>query len=92
MQQILAKKALYQPNHRFNDLYGLMRDSLWLRSPLEAILEHEGAQPPGIDEVTAEHLESEEARTQLIAKVVQELRDGATGQVRVYRYTLCQGM
>lgn len=47
MQRALARKALSQPNHRFDDLYGLVRDIGWLRTSLEAILANIGAKTAG---------------------------------------------
>ncbi len=77
MQQILAKKALYQPNHRFNDLYGLVRDPIWLRVALESILLNDGAKTAGTDGITEEHLRGEEARAQLAKGIAQQLKDGS---------------
>lgn len=76
MQRALARKALLQPNHRFDDLYGLVRDVYWLRTSLEAILANDGANTPGVDGMTREHLKSERPRAQLVERVARELREG----------------
>jgi len=76
MQQALARKALSQPNNRFQDLYGLVRNEVWLRTALESVLGNKGARTPGIDGITKEKLESEEARGKLVKKVAGELQDG----------------
>lgn len=76
MQRALARKAVSQPEHRFNDLYGLVKDTEWLRAGLEAILSNEGAKTAGIDGTTKENLESERSRALLVERIAQELRKG----------------
>jgi len=76
MQRALARKALSQPNHRFDDLYGLVWDIGWLRTSLEAILANIGAKTAGIDGVTKEDLESERPRALLVERIAWELKDG----------------
>jgi len=76
MQRALARKALLQPNHRFDDLYGLVRDVYWLRTSLEAILANDGAKTPGVDGMTKEHLENERPRVLLVEHVARDLREG----------------
>ncbi len=38
LQQSLARKALYQPNHRFDDLFSLVAHPVWLRQALDNVL------------------------------------------------------
>lgn len=75
LQRMLAKKALLQPNHRFHDLYDLVRDAEWLRVSLEAILSNKGALTPGVDGVGKAQLESEASRAKLVEQVARELRE-----------------
>jgi hypothetical protein len=48
VQKNLAAKALYQPTHRFDDLYRFVRDFNWLDSAHNAILHNSGAKTPAL--------------------------------------------
>ena len=54
VQKSLAAKALYQPQHRFNDLYRYVRHREWLETARQDILKNPGrglwvSQPTGMD-------------------------------------------
>jgi hypothetical protein len=51
VQKSLATKALYQPQHRFNDLYRYVRHRDWLEAARHDILQNSGANTPGVDGV-----------------------------------------
>jgi group II intron reverse transcriptase/maturase len=56
VQANLAAKALYQPTHRFKDLYRYVRDVDWLTAAALALRTNVGARTPGIDGVVLREL------------------------------------
>jgi RNA-directed DNA polymerase len=74
VQKSLATKALYQPDHRFNDLYRYVRDVNWLESARNAILHNQGANTPGVDGVNGKELRRDQWCT-LIRETVLALRE-----------------
>jgi group II intron reverse transcriptase/maturase len=56
VQESLARKALYQPNTRFDDLFNLVAHPYWLWIATESILANSGANTPGVDGVTVDDI------------------------------------
>ncbi len=75
VQKSLATKALYQPKHRFNDLYRYLKDPVWLAQARHDILENSGAKTPGVDGVDGKALTETEWHD-LLNQTVEALRRG----------------
>lgn len=76
IQQALARTALEQPNKRFEDLYGLVRDPMWLYTSLLGILDNKGADTPGVDGVTRRKLLDDDfACANLVERIAREMKD-----------------
>ncbi|MDQ6661080.1 MAG: reverse transcriptase domain-containing protein [Chloroflexota bacterium] len=52
VQESLARKALYQPNTKSDDLFNLVAHPYWLWVATECILQSSGSTTPGIDGMT----------------------------------------
>lgn len=76
VQKSLAAKALYQPQHRFNDLYRYVRNREWLETARQDILKNSGANTPGVDGVKGKELTETEWRT-MLDEVVEAVRAGS---------------
>jgi len=59
VQESLARKALYQPNTRFDDLFSLVAHPYWLWVATESILQSSDAEVAGIDGITKEHIKGD---------------------------------
>lgn len=59
VQESLARKALYQPNTRFDDLFSLVAHPYWLWVATEGILQSSSAEMAGIDGITKEHIKGD---------------------------------
>jgi RNA-directed DNA polymerase len=59
VQESLARKALYQPNTRFDDLFSLVAHPYWLWVAAESILQSSGAEIAGIDGISKEHIKGD---------------------------------
>lgn len=73
-QQSFARKAQAQPKHRFGDLYHLICREEWLRQALQRVLRNAGSRTAGIDGISRKHLKEENAQSQFIAKLREELK------------------
>jgi retron-type reverse transcriptase len=51
-QRSFAKKAMYNPKHRFSNLYRIICQEEWIQTALNLILRNKGAKTAGIDGVT----------------------------------------
>src|SRR5438552_6986789 len=59
VQESLARKALYQPNTRFDDLFSLVAHPYWLWVATESVLQSESAKLAGIDGVTGDDIKGD---------------------------------
>jgi len=59
VQESLARKALYQSNTKFDDLFSLIANPYWLWVATECILQNSGARTPGIDGITKDDIKSD---------------------------------
>ncbi len=75
VQKSLATKALYQPKHRFDDLYRHVRDVNWLESARSTIMSNNGAKTPGVDGINGQELPVSEWLT-ILNQTIEELREG----------------
>jgi len=75
-QHSFAKKALHQPQHRFADLYHLICRKEWIEFALTAVLRNTGSRTAGVDGITKRDFESEQFRTEFIAQLQQDLKQG----------------
>ncbi len=74
VQESLARKALYQPNTRFDDLFSLVAHPYWLWVATESFLQSNGAKLAGIDGVARDDIKGD---THEYAKVLAtELKSG----------------
>ena len=70
-QQSFARKALAQPEHRFEDLYHLICQEQWLKAALEAALHNTGSQTAGINR---QSLQDEIVQQKFIRNLQTELK------------------
>src|SRR5215470_7907152 len=75
VQKSLATKALYQPAHRFDDLYRYVRDVNWLESARSAIMSNNGAKTPGVDGINGQELSAPEW-VAILNQTMEKLREG----------------
>ena len=73
-QQSFARKALAQPEHRFEDLYHLICQEQWLKAALETALRNIGSQTAGIDGLNRQNLQDETAQKKFIDNLQTELK------------------
>lgn len=59
IQESLARKALYQPNTKFDDLFSLVAHPHWLWVATESILQSSDAKIAGIDGVTGDDIKGD---------------------------------
>lgn len=59
VQESLARKALYQPNTTFDDLFSLVAHPYWLWVATESILKSSGANTPGVNGITGKDIRQE---------------------------------
>ena len=52
MQKKLSQKATKEPEHQFEDLYGLLCNEVWLREAAHKVLQNKGSGTAGIDGMT----------------------------------------
>src|SRR5215813_1537119 len=52
MQKKLSQKATKEPEHQFENLYGLLCNEVWLRAAAHKTLRNEGSKTAGIDGMT----------------------------------------
>src|SRR6266852_1052027 len=52
MQKKLSQQATKEPEHQFEDLYGLLCNEVWLREAAHKVLQNKGSGTPGIDGMT----------------------------------------
>jgi hypothetical protein len=81
VQQGLARKAQADKEHRFRDLYHLLCKREWIEEALWHVLDNDGAQTPGVDEISwksfndaeKSDFENEKFRQQFIDELQTEL-------------------
>jgi RNA-directed DNA polymerase len=52
MQKKLSQKAEKEPEHQFENLYGLLCNEVWLRDAAHSVLRNEGSGTAGVDGIT----------------------------------------
>ena len=52
MQKKLSQKAEKEPEHQFENLYGLLCNEVWLRMAAHKTLKNKGSETAGIDGMT----------------------------------------
>jgi RNA-directed DNA polymerase len=75
-QRAFGRKAVAQPEHRFDKLYRLMSRKEWLEEATKAVLSNKGARTPGVDGMSKEDLKSERAYNAFITSLQTDLRAG----------------
>jgi group II intron reverse transcriptase/maturase len=71
-----ARKALTQPDHRFEDLYHHLCREEWVRRALQFVLDNSGSRTPGVDGVTRRSFASESYTDRFIADLIGDLKAG----------------
>jgi group II intron reverse transcriptase/maturase len=74
VQSSFAKKALAQPDHRFNNLYFLICREDWIAQALEKVLSNKGARTPGVDGVSKKDFKTQEEKDMFVQQLRQELK------------------
>ncbi|MBE2264623.1 MAG: group II intron reverse transcriptase/maturase [Flavobacteriales bacterium] len=75
-QHSFAKKAMTEPEHRFMNLYHLLKRDDWLNAALDKVLSNVGARTGGIDGITLKHFKQEGFREEFLANLQAELATG----------------
>jgi RNA-directed DNA polymerase len=75
-QHSFAKKATSHPEHRFDNVYHLLKRDDWLNAALDAVLSNVGARTGGVDGITRQHFQQEGFRQQFLADLKAELTAG----------------
>lgn len=76
IQHSFARKAAENAEHRFNNLYYLLRRRDWQEAALEAVLDNVGARTGGVDGVTKRDFEQKGFREQFLAHLKADLDSG----------------
>jgi len=76
-QHSFARKATTELEHRFTNLYHLLRRDDWLNAALDAVLSNVGARTGGVDGITLKHFKNEGFREEFLATLRTELTTGA---------------
>ena len=74
-QRSLARKALYQPKHRFDHLYRIICQEEWISTAITRVLANKGARTAGIDGVTRKTLRTKATGAVFLQEVREELRE-----------------
>ena len=75
LQKRLAKKAIREPEHRFDDLYNLTYNPEWVQASLKLVLSNKGSRTAGIDGITKQHLKDEKNKEALIQNICYEMKN-----------------
>ncbi len=92
-QQGLARKALADKAHQFDDLYHLLCRREWIEEALRHVLNNDGSQTPGVDgmswkdfnDAEKSDFENEKVRQQFIDEIQSELKTGTFKPMPVRR-------
>jgi RNA-directed DNA polymerase len=76
-QQSFARKALAEPQHRFDDLYHLLYRRDWIVSALKSVLVNTGSRSAGVDGITKKDFENEVFRQEFIEELRKDIQAGA---------------
>ncbi len=74
-QESFARKAQWQPQHRFGDLYHLICREDWLTAALDKVLSNPGSRTPGIDGISRKQLNEGSKRQAFVKSLRTELKD-----------------
>ncbi|MGC8489619.1 MAG: group II intron reverse transcriptase/maturase [Clostridia bacterium] len=66
--------AYSQPGATFDRLYQLLETPQWIRTALRRVLSNRGSRTPGVDGMTARHLQTEAAQEALVQDIVETMR------------------
>lgn len=75
-QQSLARKALAQPEHRFEDVYHLICRDAWVRFALSHVLSNTGSRTAGMDGTTRRKFQSDAYTGQFVDELIHDLKTG----------------
>ncbi|MFQ6115453.1 MAG: hypothetical protein ACE5NG_15450 [bacterium] len=75
LQKRLAKKAIREPEHKFDDLYNLTYNPEWVQASLKLALKNQGSRTAGIDGITKQHLKDEKNKEALIQNICYEMKN-----------------
>ncbi len=75
-QRSFARKALTQPDHRFEDVYHLLCREDWVRRALDYVLSNTGSRTAGVDGVTRRAFDNEAYAARFIAGLAADLKAG----------------
>jgi group II intron reverse transcriptase/maturase len=75
-QRSFARKAASHKEHRFENLYHLLKRDDWMNVALDAVLTNVGARTGGVDGITRKHFKQEGFREQFLADLEAELATG----------------
>src|SRR3990172_6614553 len=76
-QQSFARKALAEPQHRFDDLYHLLYRRDWIATALKSVLDNTGSRLPGVDGITKKDFEDEVFRQEFVEELRKDIQSGA---------------
>ena len=74
VQAMLYAKASKEPDTRFSDLYKYLTRREWVEAAIDRVLRNRGSRTPGVDGMTRRDVLEGDAREQLAASVMEELK------------------
>ena len=75
LQRRLAKKAIRDKDHRFDNLFNLMYNPKWVEASLKMVLENKGSNTAGSDGITKQHLKDEKTKEAFIRSIIYEMKN-----------------
>lgn len=84
-QRSFARKALAEPQHRFEDLYHLICREDWIEAALDAVLGNAGARTAGLDGISKDDLNTENKLYCFVKELQTGLRAGTYKPTPVQR-------
>ena len=75
-QHSFARKATTEKEHRFTNLYYLLKRDDWLNTATDEVLSNVGARTGGVDGITLKHFKKEGFREEFLKSLKSELASG----------------
>ncbi len=75
LQKRLAKKAIRESDHRFENLHNLMYNQKWVSASLKMVLKNKGSNTAGSDGITKKHLKDEKTKEAFIRSIIYEMKN-----------------
>lgn len=91
-QHSFAKKAIHKPEHRFDNLYFLLKREDWQSTALDAVLSNVGARTGGVDGITRQNFKNEGYRETFLTDLRAAVATGKYQPQLVKRRYISKGI